>query len=113
LKRFHTDVAKVDRDVAYVAMVVQVCCKHLSPMFHLFFQMYVASAFILMFKVFYLDIVYVCNSFSIIFASILDACFKYFMCLFFMLQVLHLDISKVVRLLHMGCAWEAEGGVTA
>jgi hypothetical protein len=24
---FHTDVAKVDRDVAYVAMVIHVCCK--------------------------------------------------------------------------------------
>jgi hypothetical protein len=42
---FYTDVAKVDwditkidRDVAYVAIVVHVCCKHLSPMFHLFFR---------------------------------------------------------------------------
>jgi hypothetical protein len=34
---FHTDVAEVDRDVVYVAMVVHVCCKHLSSMFHLFF----------------------------------------------------------------------------
>jgi uncharacterized CHY-type Zn-finger protein len=34
---FHANVAKVDRDVAYVAMVVHVCCKRLSPMFHLFF----------------------------------------------------------------------------
>jgi hypothetical protein len=31
------DVAKVDRDVVYLEMVVHVCCKHLSPMFHLFF----------------------------------------------------------------------------
>jgi hypothetical protein len=62
-KRFHTDVAKVDRDVAYVAIVIQVCCKHLSPMFHLFFQMYVASMFISMLQVFYLDVAYVCNGF--------------------------------------------------
>ena len=34
---FHADVAKVDRDVADVVMVVHVCCKRLSPMFHLFF----------------------------------------------------------------------------
>ena len=34
---FHADVAKVDRDVIYVAMVVHVCCKRLSLMFHLFF----------------------------------------------------------------------------
>jgi hypothetical protein len=33
---FHTDVIKVDRDVAYVAMVVHVCYKRLSLMFHLF-----------------------------------------------------------------------------
>ena len=48
LQVFHTDVAKVDRDVTYVAMVVHVCCKHLSLMFHLCFQTYVASVFILM-----------------------------------------------------------------
>ena len=27
-----------------------------------------------------------------------------------MLQVLHLNVSKVDRVLHMGCAWEAAGG---
>jgi hypothetical protein len=43
---FPIDVAKVDWDVAYVAMVVHICCKRLSPMFHLFFQTYVASVFI-------------------------------------------------------------------
>ena len=32
----HMDVAKVYQDVAYVAMVVHVCCKLLFPMFHLF-----------------------------------------------------------------------------
>jgi hypothetical protein len=43
---FRMDVAKVDRDVAYVAMVVHLYCKRLSPMFHLFFQKYIASVFI-------------------------------------------------------------------
>ena len=43
---FHTDVANIDRDVPYVAMVVHVCCNRLSSMFHLFFQTYVASVFI-------------------------------------------------------------------
>ena len=52
LQLFHADVAEVDRDVAYVAMVVYICCKCLFPMFHLCFWMYVAS-------VFYLDVVYV------------------------------------------------------
>jgi hypothetical protein len=31
------DIAKVDWDVAYVAMVVYLCCKGLLPMFHLCF----------------------------------------------------------------------------
>jgi hypothetical protein len=38
LQVFYTDVAKVDCDVAYVAMVVHLCCKYLFPMFHLFFR---------------------------------------------------------------------------
>jgi hypothetical protein len=46
LQGFRMDVAKVDRDVAYVAMVVHVCCKRLFPIFHLFFQTYVVSVFI-------------------------------------------------------------------
>jgi hypothetical protein len=32
------DFAKIDQDVAYVAMVVHLCCKRLSLMFHLFFS---------------------------------------------------------------------------
>jgi hypothetical protein len=48
--------------------------------------------------------------FSGIFATVSDACFKCFMCLFFcMLQLLHLDVSKVDRVLHMRCMWEAAG----
>jgi hypothetical protein len=34
---FQVDVAKVDGDVAYVAMVVHVCCKGLLPMFQMCF----------------------------------------------------------------------------
>jgi hypothetical protein len=51
LQVFQMDVAKVDRDVPYVAMVVNVCCKCLFPMFHQCFQTYVASV--------YLDVAYV------------------------------------------------------
>ena len=29
-----------------------------------------------------------------------------------MLQLLHLDVSKVDQLLHMGCVWEAAGGAS-
>jgi hypothetical protein len=88
LQLFHADVAKVDQDVAYVAMVVHVCCKGLSPMFHL--------CFIWMLQVYYLDIAYV---FAIIFkcfpgdflqvflklVSSVSSAFRY------MMQVLHLD----------------------
>jgi hypothetical protein len=62
---FHTD-------VTYVAIVVHICCKFVSPMFHMFFQTYVASVFIWMLHMFhtyvacfYLDVVYVCNDFQL------------------------------------------------
>jgi hypothetical protein len=48
---FLMDVAKVDWNVAFVAMVAPVCCKRQFPMFYLFFQTYVASV--------YLDVAYV------------------------------------------------------
>ena len=54
---FHTDVAKVDRDVTYVAMVVYVRRKLMCPMFHLFFQGYVASVFIWMLHMFHTYVV--------------------------------------------------------
>jgi hypothetical protein len=67
------DVAKVDRDVAYVAMTTHVYCKYLFQIFQLF-QMYVARAlsrcciwFTLMLHVFYPDVAYV-----------LHICCKYF-----------------------------------
>ena len=60
---FYMDFAKVDRDVAYVAIVVHVCCKLLFPMF-LFFQMHVASVFIWMLYIFYTYV-----------ASVLSGCY--------------------------------------
>jgi hypothetical protein len=54
LQMFHMDVAIVDWDVAYVAMVVHVCCKLLFPMFHLFFLTYVASVFIWILHIFHM-----------------------------------------------------------
>ena len=68
---FHTDVAKIDRDVAHVAIVVHICCKCLFLMFHLFFYTYVASLsgcciyFTHILQVFYLDVAYVCNGFQL------------------------------------------------
>jgi hypothetical protein len=46
LQVFRMDIAKVDRDVAYVAMVVHICCKHSLLMFHLFYQTYVESVYL-------------------------------------------------------------------
>jgi hypothetical protein len=46
LQLSHTNIVKVDRDIAYVAVVVHVCLKLLFSMFHLFFSTYVASLFI-------------------------------------------------------------------
>jgi hypothetical protein len=37
LQVFHFDVAKVDRDVAHIAMAIHVCCKCMFQMFYLFF----------------------------------------------------------------------------
>jgi hypothetical protein len=89
LQVFRMDVAKIDRDVAYVAMVIHICCKRMFLMFHLLYC-----------KCVYLDVAYVlyicckrfiwmlrmcCNCFSSVFScvfvSVSDACFKYFICL--------------------------------
>jgi hypothetical protein len=35
---FCMEVTKINRDIAYVAMIVQVCCKYVFPIFHLFFK---------------------------------------------------------------------------
>jgi hypothetical protein len=42
---FHIYVAKLDRDVAYIAIVIHVCCNLLFSMFHI--SIYVATVFIL------------------------------------------------------------------
>jgi hypothetical protein len=62
-------VTKVDRDVAYVAIVVHVCCKHLFPMFHLFFSDVCC-------KCVYLDVAYV--------SHIYCKCFILMLCMFAM-----------------------------
>jgi hypothetical protein len=113
LQVFHTDVAKVDWDVAYVAMVVHVYCKSLSPCFICFPHVRC--------KCIYLDVAYVSHIcckcfiwmlrmaiifFKCFFRCFLDACFKCFICLFLCCKCLHLNVSKVDRMLHMRCTWE-------
>jgi hypothetical protein len=55
LQVFRMDVAKVDRDVAYVAMAMPSCCKRLFQMFYLFFRR--------MLQAFYLNVAYVASVF--------------------------------------------------
>jgi hypothetical protein len=87
LHLFQMNVAKVDQNVAYVAMVAHVCYKGLFPMFHLCFWTYCC-------KCVYLNVAYVlhicCRCFicilhvfamvfkllSCIFASVSETCFK-------------------------------------
>jgi hypothetical protein len=85
------NVAKLDWNVAYVATVVHLCCKHLSPLFHMFFQTYVASVFIWKLHMFhayvanvFIWMLHMCckvfQVFSCVFTSVSDTCFKYFIC---------------------------------
>ena len=71
---FHLDVAKVDRDVAHVAMarniyMLQVYIPKVSSIFldvyckHVYLN--VAYIFTHMLKVFYMDVAYVCNGFQV------------------------------------------------
>jgi hypothetical protein len=71
------NVAKVDRDVAYVAIVVHICCKLLFPTFLLFFHTYVASVFIWILHMFHTYVAIVLSG-CWCFLSVSDACFKYF-----------------------------------
>ena len=103
LQVFHMDIAKVDRDVAYVASVSEACCKCLFKMFYLF-QTYVASAFYLhvahvshlccksTFEMFQLFQSYVAISvFMLQFASVLSGCC---ICFTQMLQLYVLNVSS-------------------
>jgi hypothetical protein len=111
LQVFHMDIAKVDQDVAYVAMVIHICCKLMFSMFYLFFRRMLQVClfgcyicFTHMLQVFYLDLTYVLQWFQVFFR-----CFcKRFRCIFqvFYLSstnvasVASLDVSKVDRVLH-------------
>jgi hypothetical protein len=101
---FHMNVVKIDWDVAYVAMVVHVCCKRLSPMFDLFFRTYVVIVFIWMLHMFRTHVASVFSGwmvfkcFSGVFLQVFQTYISSVSSIFRrMLQVLHLDISKVDR----------------
>jgi hypothetical protein len=92
LQVFHVDVIKLDRDIAYVAMVVHVCCKLCCSQYFICFLDVCCKCVIL-------DVAYVshicCKCFIWmlcmflqwfqvflgVFVSVSDACFKCFICL--------------------------------
>jgi hypothetical protein len=68
---FPADVAKADRDVAYIVTIVHACCKCMFPIFYLSFHTYVASVFIRMLHMFHTyiasvlsSLAYVCSFFK-------------------------------------------------
>jgi hypothetical protein len=115
-KCFHMEVAKVDQDVAYIAIVVHVCCKRLSQCFICFFrstlQVCLSGCYICftyMLQVFYLDVAYVCNGFQVflgVFATVLYACFKCFICL----QTYIASVESGCFKIRSGCCtWDVRG----
>jgi hypothetical protein len=126
LQVFYIDVAKVDRDVAHVAVVItyvsSVCSKcfiYFRRMLRVFYldvanvdlDLYiyasVSSVFIRRLQVFSSGSYSVCNGYTrvfkffLVFSSVSDECCKYFSCFGHMLQMFHLNIAKVDRMLHM------------
>jgi hypothetical protein len=108
---FYTDVAKVDQDVVYVALIIHVCCKRLFPMFYLFFQMYVTSVYLdvtyvftHMLQVFYLDVTYVLQWFSSVscVSSSVSMHVSNVLSVFIrILQVLYLDVAYIALAIHV------------
>ena len=88
LQVFHADVAKVDRDVAYVAMVVHYVANIDSQCFIYFFRRMLqvclseyCICFTHMLQEFCLNVAYVLQLFSGVFANVSETCFKCLICL--------------------------------
>jgi hypothetical protein len=119
---FHVDVAKVDRNIAYVTMAIHICYKRLFQIFMLF-QMDVARVlsrycicFTLMLQVFHPDVAYVfthvasdssrCVAYVLqwlhtCFPHVSDVCYKCFYCFRRMLQIFLLNVIKIDLMLHI------------
>ena len=82
------DVAKVDRGVAYVAMVVHVCCKRLFLMFYLFFRR--------MLQVCLFDVAYVSYMYCKCFIWILHMFAMDFECFQVFLQLFQTHVSNIL-----------------
>jgi hypothetical protein len=112
LQVIHMNVAKVDQDVAHVAAAVHVCCKHLFQIFHLFFFIRILQVCL------FWNVVYIshicCICFILMLHMFCNDIFKCFLQVFqkhvssvssvfsYMLQMFHLDVSKVDRVLLLG-----------
>jgi hypothetical protein len=89
LQEFHTDVAEVDQDDAFVVMVLHVYCKLLFLMFPLFFHTYVASVLIWMLHMFHTYVVSVLSGCCVCFIIVFQVFFQIF------LQVFRMHVSSV------------------
>jgi hypothetical protein len=105
LQVFHIDVAKVDQDVAHVAMAIHVCFKCRFQMFHLF-QTYVASVlsgcckstsgcYIYM-QVFQMFSYVCCNCFYLHVCNDYTRVFKFFSCVLLVFQTYVANVSIVL-----------------
>jgi hypothetical protein len=93
----YIDAAKVNQDVAYVAMVVHICCKGLLPMFNLYFWMYVASVFIWMLHMFHTYVACVLSECCVC-LQMFSSVFRYlFKCFRSMLEVCVSNVSVIFR----------------
>jgi hypothetical protein len=97
LHMFNVDVAKVDRDVAYVASVSEACCKRLFKMFHLFLDIFMQAFFIWMLHMFHTWKKYVliasvvsvlCCKFLVFYPYVAYVSNTYFKCIFQMFHLL-------------------------
>jgi hypothetical protein len=92
---FSADVAKADRDVAYVVTIIHVCCKYMFPMFHLSFQTYVASVFIRMLQMFHTYVASVLSSLTYV-------C-SFFKCFHVFLHVFQAHVSNASAISYVYC----------
>ena len=98
---FYLDVAKVDLDVAYTYML-QV---YVASVFRCFICMFTSVLSRCCIRLqWFLNVFQV---FSQLFQTFVSSVSFIFFC---MIQLLYLDVSKVDRVLYMGCTWKVAGG---
>jgi hypothetical protein len=90
---FQMDVAKVDRDVTYVAIV---CYQYFICVFGRMSQVCLSRyciCFTHMLHVFYLGVAYVCKGFQVFYSSVSKACCK---CVFQMFLLFQTNVASVL-----------------